>query len=195
MTNKSPIKFKFGSEQTFNSINKDENTVYFITDDYGNHRLYVGNDCYNVSVVTSLSGAVSDKTVPSTSAVLTELNKKVDHCSVVVSDDSTLPQTLLLQNNTEYRFLNLTGATELTISIPTSSIASGGGLFYSSVILHTVNSANDVATFVQTTPDSPSVVFLNPAASMSEGDTVELLFFSNGLDICCIAAPSNHPTT
>ena len=74
-----PVKFKIGGQADYEGITKDDNVIYFTTDSDGNHRIYVGDDCYNVTVIeTDLDSAVmSTKTVPSTQATKEALNGKV----------------------------------------------------------------------------------------------------------------------
>lgn len=196
MNNQSPVTFKFGSDNTYKSLqNKDENAIYFITDADGNSRIYVGDTCYNVTVVEDLdTGVIGDAVVPSTRAVVEQLNKKVNVCTLVSNDSTTLPATLLLNNNTEYRYLNLASATatSITVSIPTIATPF---LYYSSVVLHEINSSDDITTFVTVAQDSEPIMFLNPSVNLAGFNTLELLFFSNGLGVCCIAAPTNYVNT
>lgn len=191
MTNQTPVTFCFGSAESYNNLtHKDENSVYFISDTDGHQRIYVGGTCYNIDIVEDLdTGTIGNKEVPSTQAVVTQLNKKVDNCALVTSSDTVLPEPLVLNNNTEYRYLNLSSASSITISIPTLSESF---LYYSSVVLYPINSSDSIDTFVTASAGNTSIVFLNPDVNLTDKNTLELLFFSNGLDICCIAAASNH---
>ena len=195
MNNHSPVTFKFGDESTYQNLqNKDGNTIYFTADNDGNRRLYVGTDCYNVTVVTNLntsdSSIMDNKKVPSVPAVISGLNQKVNRCQLV---DSSLPSVVTLSNNTEYRYLNITapGPSTVNISIPRDDTPY---LFYSSVVIHNISCPDTVEEFVtiDSGSDISEVKFLNGEASLGDMDTIELLFFSNGLDVCCIAATYKH---
>lgn len=192
ITNYSAVKFRYGDANKFSTIEKDSNTIYFIHDDAGNKRIYVGDDCYNVTVVDTLDSDVilSDKSVPSTYATKTALNSKVGLCKVVGADATTLPEVIDLENNVEYRYVNIDEITHVTVS---SAQLEGPDLFYCSIILNTVNSSDSVADFVTVSSDSGvNIRFLNADVNLSDMDTVELLFFWNGLDICCIASAYAH---
>lgn len=192
MNNKSPVSFKFGDDSVYKALdNKDGNTIYFTTDDNNNHRIYVGSDCYNVDVVTTLDTSdptiLDNNKVPSVLAVLEAVNQKVNRCQLVTSDDTSLPSPMVLKNNTEYRYLNVTNATNVTINIPQDSTPY---LYYSSIVISHVNSSDSISNFVQVDVNSSekNIVFLNGDVSLSGSDTVELLFFSNGRHVCCIGA-------
>lgn len=198
MNNHSPVAFKFGDESTYQNLqNKDGNTIYFTADSDGNRRLYVGTDCYNVTVVTNLdpsdSSIMDNKKVPSVPAVISALNQKVNRCQLINSTATSIPAVITLANNTEYRYLNITspGPSTITVSIPQDDTPY---LYYSSVIIHNINCSDTVADFVEIdiNSDVQEVKFLNEETSLADMDTVELLFFSNGLDVCCIAATYKH---
>lgn len=185
-----PVKFKIGGQADYEGTTKDDNVIYFTTDSDGNHRIYVGDDCYNVTVIeTDLDSAVmSTKTVPSTQATKEALNGKVSRCRVV--DGLTIPNPINIKNNVEYRYLGITDISGITIKTAASYERD---LFYCSIILNSLNSTDSVADFVTVDPTSgTNVRFLNPDVNLSDMDTVELLFFFNGLDICCIAATYKH---
>lgn len=186
-----PVKFKYGNASTFETITKDDNTIYFIHNDTTNdNRIYVGNECFNVTVVSNLDDAnISDLAVPSVRAAKEGLNKKVSKCDLVTITDSDLQSYLTLANNTEYRGLDLTDVASLTIDVDENYTPR---LFYSSVILHAIDSSDTVADFVQVRTGSDVVIrFLNGDTDLGGMDTAEFLFFSNGLDICCIAYAYN----
>lgn len=195
MNNHSPVTFKFGDDSVYQNLqNKDSNTIYFTADSEGNHRIYVGPDCYNVTVVTTLdtsnSSIIDNKKVPSVPAVLSALNQKVNRCQLVTSDATSLPAVVTLSNNTEYRYLNIPstpGVTTVNISIPHDNTPY---LYYSSLIIHGVNSPDMISDFVtiDVNSDEQDIKFLNGDISLSGMDTLELLFFSNGLNVCCIGA-------
>ena len=198
MNNHSPVAFKFGDESAYQNLqNKDGNTIYFTSDNDGNRRLYVGTDCYNVTVVTNIdpsdSSIMDNKKVPSVPAVISALNQKVNRCQLINSTVTTIPAVITLANNTEYRYLNITapGPSTITVSIPQDDTPY---LYYSSVIIHNINCADTVVDFVNIdiNSDVQEVKFLNGDAGLGDMDTVELLFFSNGLDVCCIAATYKH---
>lgn len=192
ITNYSAVKFRYGDANKFSTIEKDSNTIYFIHDDAGNKRIYVGDDCYNVTVVDTLDSDVilSDKSVPSTYATKTALNSKVGLCQVVGTEATTLPDVIDLENNVEYRYVNIDEITGVTVR---SAQRYEPDLFYCSIILNTVNSSDSVADFVTVSSDSGvNIRFLNADVNLSDMDTLELLFFWNGLDICCIASAYVH---
>ena len=186
-----PVKFKIGDYDAYEALtNKDEGTIYFVTKD-NNRRIYIGDKCYNVSVVTDINDSVlSNDTVFSSLAVKNGLNSKVGMCTIDTSDSTTLPTTVYIRNNYEYRFINLTNATALQVEVTNDYVPY---LFYCSVVLHTVNFSGSVAEFVTVPSGSETVIkFLNGDTALDGMDTLELLFFSNGLDLCCIAATYKH---
>ena len=193
MNNKQPVKFCFGTDATYQTINKDPNTIYFIIDNSGGGRLYVGEQSYNVEVVNSLNLTPdSVHTAPSVAAVSTGLNRKVNKCNIITDTTSTnLPTSLTLETDTEYRYIGLTATTtrNLVLSIPDFT----GYQFYSSIVASTINFAGTVAEFVQLSPSSTVQVirFLNGDVDLSDKNVAELLFFSNGIDICCIGTGYN----
>lgn len=187
-----PVKFKIGDEDTYNNLaTKDKGTMYFVTDADDNKRIYIGDQCYNLTVITDLeNGVVSDKTVYSSEAVKLGLNSKVSMCTVDTSDSETLPTTVNIRNNYEYRFPNLTGATGIQVDVTNDYVHY---LFYCSIILHKIISSDSVAEFVTVPSGSTTEIkFLNGDVNLDGMDTLELLFFTNGLDICCIASTYKH---
>ena len=181
------VYFKRGSLDIFESINKDSNTIYFISDGDGVNQIYLGDVLYGTQILTDINAVSSDVTVFSSAAVNAGLNKKVDKCTLHTITDTTLPTAVTLNNNSEYRYLSLSGATTLNVSF---SNMTTDGLFYSSVVLHEVSTNVSIADFV--TVDSSSqiqnIVFLNGDFDLSDSETAEFLFFSNGMtgEICCI---------
>ena len=192
MDNKQAVRFCFGTEATYENIqNKDPNAIYFIVNSSGGGRLYVGEQNYNIDVVNNLEiGPNSNTTAPSVYAVASGLNGKVSRCRIVTdSTSTTVPALITLATDTEYRFTALTGSSttaSITLSIP----ALTDYQFYSSIILSKINSSSVITDFITLDANSPTqtVRFLNPDFDLSGKDVVEILFFSNGLDICCIGA-------
>lgn len=110
-------------------------------------------------------------------------------CVVHTYTDTSLPAKVVLDNNNEYRYLSLTNANSLTISIETIDTTKS---FYSTIVLHNVTSTNSLSTFVTVSGDSviSNIVFLNENnVDLSTADTAELLFFTNGMSntVMCIA--------
>ena len=154
MTDKKPVKFCFGTESTYSNMqNKDSNAIYFISNNSGGGRLYVGEQSYNVDIVDNLESIVS------------------------------------LSTDTEYRFTALNGSlttSNLVLYIPADTTYQ----FYSSVVLSRVNFSGIITNFVTLDSSSPTrnVRFLNADFDLSGKNVVEILFFSNGIDICCIGS-------
>ena len=192
----SPVSFKYGSAEKYEALKNnnqvDSNSIYFIHDGNGNNRIYVGTDCYNIGIVEDLeTGTISSNVVPSTEAVVMQLNKKATQCNIVVSTATTITAPITLTNNTEYRYFNLTDIDEITVNIDFDA-SQPTRMFYSTLTLYSVLSGVAVSDFV-TVPDGASPIrFLNPEVILS--DTVELMFFSNGRDICCIAGTYEYNT-
>lgn len=192
MDNKQAVRFCFGTEATYDNIqNKDPNAIYFIVNSSGGGRLYVGEQNYNIDVVNNLEiGPDSNTTAPSVYAVASGLNEKVSRCRIVTdSTSTTVPALITLATDTEYRFTALTGSSttaSITLSIP----ALTDYQFYSSIILSKINSSSVITDFITLDANSPTqtVRFLNPDFDLGGKDVIEILFFSNGLDICCIGA-------
>ena len=192
MDNKQAVRFCFGTEATYENIqNKDPNAIYFIVNSSGGGRLYVGEQNYNIDVVNNLEiGPNSNTTAPSVYAVASGLNEKVSRCRIVTdSTSTTVPALITLATDTEYRFTALTGSS-ITASISLSIPALTDYQFYSSIILSKINSSSVITDFITLDANSPTqtVRFLNPDFDLGGKDVVEILFFSNGLDICCIGA-------
>ena len=201
MDNKQAVRFCFGTDDRYqtlkNNNNLDPNAIYFIVDSSGGGRLYVGNQNYNIDVVDNLSiGPDSNTTVPSVYAVASGLNEKVSRCRIITDDTSTsVPALITLTPDTEFRYTALSGSSttaSITLSIPNALSYQ----YYSSIVLSKINSSSDITTFVTLDANSPTqtVRFLNPDFSLSGKDVVEILFFSNGLDICCIGAGYSVPS-
>lgn len=186
------VKFIKGTKERFDSLeNRDENAIYFISDEQNHtNRIYIGDKCFNVDVIQDLSTEANNYTVPSSIAVRNALANKLSICKVKTFTDTSLPQVLELESDTEYRYTNLTGATSLNIKI-NDDIQNNYSYFYSSVILSKVNSTNSVADFISIDSSSAvtNIIFLNYDVTLN--NTAELLFFSNGLHICCIVATYN----
>ena len=192
MDNKQAVRFCFGTEATYENIqNKDPNAIYFIVNSSGGGRLYVGDQNYNIDVVNNLEiGPDSNTTAPSVYAVASGLNGKVSRCRIVTdSTSTTIPALITLATDTEYRFTALTGSS-ITASISLSIPALTDYQFYSSIILSKINSSSVITDFITLDANSPTqtVRFLNPDFDLGGKDVVEILFFSNGLDVCCIGA-------
>ena len=110
-------------------------------------------------------------------------------CIIVTDTSTSLPNKVVIENNHEYRYLSLTNATGITISIETVDISKS---FYSTVVLHNVTSTETLSNFVSVSQDSvlSNVIFLNEDfVDLSASDTVEMLFFTNGManNVMCIA--------
>ena len=200
MDNKQAVRFCFGTDDTYQNLkshnNLDPNAIYFIVNGSGGGRLYVGEQNYNIEVVNNLNILPnSDVTVPSTLAVASGLNEKVSRCRIVTdSTSTTVPALITLATDTEYRYTALSGAStiaSITLSIPDYT----GYQFYSSIVLSKINSTSDITNFITLDANSPvqTIRFLNPDFDLGGKDVVEILFFSNGLDICCIGAGYSAP--
>lgn len=192
MIDKKPVKFCFGTESTYSNMqNKDSNAIYFISNNSGGGRLYVGEQSYNVDIVDNLElDSNSNIVAPSVAAVNTGLNKKVNKCNIITdSVSTTLPSIVSLSTDTEYRFTALNGSlttSNLVLYIPADTTYQ----FYSSVVLSRVNFSGIITNFVTLDSSSPTrnVRFLNADFDLSGKNVVEILFFSNGVDICCIGS-------
>ena len=192
-----PVKFIACTDTQYNNLqSKENNAIYFVAGSNNNYRICLGETCYNVSIITSLDGITTDFDVPSSHAVKTALNNKVNIPTVDPSTDTTLPATLTLLTDHEYRYLNLeydnnTPTPTLEVDILNEYL----GYFYASIILHGINFSGTVSQFL-TTPSGNtfinSIVFLNDA-DLTNNDTAEILLFSNGIDICCIASAYTRP--
>lgn len=187
------VRFVKGTAEQYEALQeKDSEAIYFISDEATDtNKIYVGEDCYTIKIVTDIASAdVNDETVLSSLATKTAISTKANKTLLENYTVTTLPAIVELENNTEYRYNNLTGATGVNVSI---SDFSSDYLFYSSLVLHNVNSTGNIADFV--TIDSGSSVsnisFLNGDKSLASNNTIELLFFSNGVGVCCIGAVSN----
>ena len=116
-------------------------------------------------------------------------------CSIVTNTATTLPNKLVIENNHEYRYLNLTSASAITISIETIDITKS---FSSTVVLHNISTSDVLSTFVQVSTDTliDNIIFLNEdSVDLSSADTVEMMFFSNGMPnaVMCIAYAYTAP--
>ena len=116
-------------------------------------------------------------------------------CSIVTNTTTTLPNKLVIENNHEYRYLSLTSASSITISIETIDTTKS---FYSTVVLHNVSTTDVLSTFVQVSNDSliDNIIFLNEdSVDLSSNDTLEMMFFSNGMpnSVMCIAYAYTAP--
>lgn len=202
MNNKQPVRFCFGTDDKYQYLkennNLDSSAVYFIVNNSGGGRLYVGEQNYNIDVVNNLNiGPDSETTTPSVFAVATGLNAKVNRCNIVTDDTSTtVPNLITLSTDTEYRFTALTGSSttaSITLSIPDFT----GYQFYSSIVLSKIQATGVITDFVTVSGSSPvqTIRFLNPEFELDEKDVIEMLFFSNGLDVCCIGAGYNSSST
>lgn len=184
------VRYVYGTAEKFKNHPKDNHTIYFITDtETGSHRIYLGDACYNIDVVTRLDNNISDINVPSTSAVQEELNKKSNLCQVSSFNIETISDTLVLENDHEYRYTYLSECSNVTVRIQPHETKR----FYSSLVLSKINSDKSIKEFITVTesPDYP-VMFLNGDSPLSGMNTLELLFFDNGLNICCIGAAYNY---
>ena len=185
----SPVSFKYGSAEKYEALKNnnqvDSNSIYFIHDSNGNKRIYVGTDCYNIGIVEDLeTGTISSDVVPSTEAVVTQLNKKASQCNIIVNTATTITAPITLVNNTEYRYFNLTDIDEITVNIDYDA-SQPTKMFYSTLTLYSTLSGVAVGDFVTVPNGASPIRFLNPEVELN--NTVELMFFSNGRDICCIA--------
>lgn len=180
------VHYIYGTAEKFKTCDKDPNAIYFITDTQtGAHRIYMGETCFNVDIVSDLDNITSSDVVPSAISVKAALNKKSDVCTVNSFDSTTVPECITMENDHEYRYTSLTDCTGVTIEIS----AHREQRFYSSLILHTVNSTTTLEEFVTIQNNSGFPVrLLNGDTSLAGMDTVELLFFDNGLSTCCIGA-------
>lgn len=184
------VHFKFGTAEKFRNCVKDPNTIYFITDtETGSHRVYLGDACYNVDVVSDFNDISSSEDVPSATLVKYELSKKSNECIITEFDDTEVPEVITLDGDKEYRYTKLTGCTSVNIKIQNHKTLR----FYSSLVLHKVSSELTIKEFV-TIEDGEGypVVFLNGDMPLSENNTLELLFFDNGVNTCCIGAVYNN---
>ena len=192
MNGKKPVRFCFGTEAKYNTINKDPNAIYFITNSVGGGRLYVGEQSYNVDVVNNLElGPTSTTTAPTVSAVVGGLNNKVSRCAIITdSTSATLPNNITLNTDTEYRYVALTYTSTATPTLVLTIPNTTEYQFYSSIVLSKINFSGTIEEFVSLASASPvqTIRFLNGDVDLSGNDVVELLFFSNGIDICCIGA-------
>ena len=197
------VKFSRKSKTGFNNLtNKDTNTIYFVNGEGNtNNQLYLGSHLYGVDVINDDSIIPSSTTVYSTSAAKAMVMGKADSCTLRTYTDTTLPTVVSLSNNTEYRYTMLSGATGLNITINSSEVPNNqtNWMFYSSIVLHSINTNVPINEFV--TMDSGSaisnIVFLNiDAVDMTDKDVLELLFFANGMSnqICCIGYAYADPT-
>lgn len=187
MNNKQPVRFCFGTETAYNNIqNKDPNAIYFVVNNSGGGRIYIGNQLYNVNVVNDLDNA-STSDVPSTSAVVAGLCGKVSRCRIITDDTSTSIPAINLEADTEYRYTNIDNDTSnLIVAFPNNCEQYQ---FYCSVILADVAFSGTVKDFVTLNPASVyqrPIRFLNEDVDLTGKNVVEILFFANGIDICCI---------
>ena len=176
----------------YNTINKDPNAIYFITNNSGGGRLYVGEQSYNIDIVNNLElGPTSTTTAPTVSAVVGGLNNKVSRCAIITdSTSTTLPNNITLNADTEYRYVALTYTSTATPTLVLTIPNTTEYQFYSSIVLSKINFSGTIEEFVSLAPASPvqTIRFLNGDMDLSSNDVAELLFFSNGIDICCIGA-------
>lgn len=187
------VRFVRGTAEQYEALQeKDSEAIYFISDDVtGTNKIYVGEDCYIVTIVTDINSAnVNDETVLSSLATKTAISTKANKTMLENFTVTTLPSVVELENNTEYRYNSLTGASTVNVSI---SDFSSDYLFYSSLVLHNINSSGTIEEFVTIDQDSAvsNISFLNGDKSLASNNTIELLFFSNGVGVCCIGAVSN----
>ena len=196
------VKFSRKSKTDFNNLtNKDTNTIYFVNGEGNtNNQLYLGSHLYGADIINDESTIPSSTTVYSTSTTKSMITGKADSCTLQVFTESTLPAVVSLSNNTEYRYTMLSGATGLNISISNNDVPSNqtSWMFYSSIVLHSVDTTLPVDEFVTMDANSAieNIVFLNvDAVDMTDKDVVELLFFSNGMSnqICCIGYAYEDP--
>ena len=186
------VRFIHGTAEQYDALQeKDDDAIYFISDDVnGTNTIYKGDESYSVTIITDINGQVNNKTVLSSLATKNANSTKANKTMLENYDVTTLPAVVELENNTEYRYNSLTGATTVNVSI---SDFGTDYLFYSSLVLHNINSSRTIEEFV--TIDQGSAVsnisFLNGNKSLASNNTIELLFFSNGVGMCCIGAVSN----
>jgi hypothetical protein len=126
------VRFVKGTAEQYEALQeKDSEAIYFISDEATEtNKIYVGEDCYTIKIVTDIASAdVNDDTVLSSLATKTAISTKANKTLLENYTVTTLPAVVELENNTEYRYNNLTGATTVNVSI---SDFSSDYLFYSS---------------------------------------------------------------
>lgn len=158
-------------------------------------KIYVGSDATGVDVK-----ALNDEVVTARSTYQ-NLNARLDDmptgCTITTdTTTTTLPAKVVLANNSEYRYLSLTAATGISISIEDATAASGS--FYSTLVLHNISSTDPISTFVTVDSDSliDNIIFLNEdSVDLSQADTMEMMFFTNGMSnvVMCIAYAYTQP--
>lgn len=187
------VRFKRKSRTDFDNIsNKDTNAIYFVNgeNDVAN-QIYLGEDLYGPRILNSSTDVPDNISVYSSSLTKNMTDSKADNCILRVYSDTTLPAIVELDNNTECRYISLTGATSLNIKINNVPASQNEWMFYSSIVLNKINSTDGLSTFVtvDSTSDIQNIIFLNEANTpLTDMETLELLFFSNGMSnqVCCI---------
>ena len=158
-------------------------------------KIYVGSDTTGVNVK-----ALNDEVVTAR-GTYQNLNARLDDmpASCTITTDTTtttLPNKVVLTNNNEYRYLSLTAATDISISIEDANATSGS--FYSTIVLHNISSTDTISTFVTVNNASliDNIIFLNEdSVDLSQADTLEMMFFTNGMSnvVMCIAYAYTQP--
>ena len=158
-------------------------------------KIYVGSDTTGVNVK-----ALNDEVVTAR-GTYQNLNARLDDmptgCTITTdTTTTTLPNKVVLTNNNEYRYLSLTSATDISISIEDANATSGS--FYSTIVPHNISSTDTISTFVTVNNASliDNIIFLNEdSVDLSQADTLEMMFFTNGMSnvVMCIAYAYTQP--
>lgn len=186
-----PVRFIACTDTQYDSLpSKENNVIYFVAGSNDNYRICLGENCFNVKVIKSLDGITTDFDVPSSHAVKMALNNKVNRPNIETITDTTLPATITPLPDHEYRYLNLdyTGTTTPTLEV--AILREYLEYFYISIILHGINFTGNVSDFITAASGDTyvnTIRFLNDV-ELSNNDTAEILLFTNGLNICCIAS-------
>lgn len=189
-----PVRFIACTDTQYDNLpSKENNVIYFVAGSNNNYRICLGENCFNVKVITNLDGVTTDFDVPSSHAVKMALNNKVNIPIIETITDTTLPATLTPLTDHEYRYLNLnyTGTTTPTLEV--AILREYLEYFYISIILHGINFTGNVSDFITAASGNTyvnTIRFLNDV-ELSGNDTAEILLFANGLNICCIASAYN----
>ena len=197
-----PVKFIACTDVQYQNLaNKENNAIYFVAGSNNDYRICLGGTCYNVTVVNNLL-TPNYYDVPTTYAVSHELSNKVNRPFIHTYSDASLPSSITPTTDHEYRYVNLLYSSGTPVPTPTLEVCiltEQIGYFYTSLILHGIYFSGNTSNFI-TVPNTTGFVsnirFLNDA-DLTGKDTVEILLFSNGIDICCISAAydstSNSP--
>ena len=187
-----PVKFIACTDTQYNNLqSKENNAIYFVAGPNGN-KITVGDVCYNVTVVNTLT-TPNYYDVPTTYAVSHELSNKVNRPFIHTYTDASLPSSIIPLTDHEYRYTNLLYSSGTPVPTPTLEVCISTeqiGYFYTSIILHGIYFSGDTSDFIVASNNTGyvnTIRFLNDT-ELTGKDTVEILLFSNGIDICCISA-------